>query len=84
MRRCEDATLADLDRATARGHVDLESLKRDSGLATGPCQGKGCLSTGAAHLAARGGGARLPITLRAPVHPVPLSVLAGLAALARG
>lgn len=79
--RCEDVTLDDLDRSIDQGHRDLESLKRHSGLSTGLCQGKGCLAIGARHLAARGLAVELPTTPRPPVHPAPLALLAGLAAL---
>lgn len=40
--RCEDVTLADLEHALAAGHVDIEEIKRYTGLGTGPCQGKEC------------------------------------------
>jgi NAD(P)H-nitrite reductase large subunit len=80
--RCEDVTLHDLDDAIARGHTDIESLKRYTGFATGWCQGKGCVALCAAHLAARGGSAALPITPRPPATPIALGELAGLADVA--
>ncbi len=80
--RCEDVTLRDLDDAVARGHTDLESLKRYTGLGTGWCQGKGCVALSAELLVARGGSAALPITPRPPIHPLPFGHLAGLASLA--
>jgi NAD(P)H-nitrite reductase large subunit len=80
--RCEDVTLRDLDDAIARGHSDIESLKRYTGFGTGWCQGKGCVALCARLLVERGGSAALPITPRPPVRPIPLGDLAGLAAVA--
>ena len=42
--RCEDVTLHELEDAVARGHDDIESLKRYTGFGTGWCQGKGCVA----------------------------------------
>jgi NAD(P)H-nitrite reductase large subunit len=81
--RCEDVTLHDLDDAVARGHTDIESLKRYTGFGTGWCQGKGCVALCARLLVERGGSAALPITPRPPVHPIELRHLAGLARVAR-
>lgn len=80
--RCEDVTLHDLEDAIARGHTDIESLKRYTGFGTGWCQGKWCVALCARLLVDRGGSAALPITPRPPVHPVALGDLAGLAAIA--
>jgi hypothetical protein len=66
----------------ARGHTDIESLKRYTGFGTGWCQGKGCVALCAQLLIERGGSAALPITPRPPVHPLALAQLAGLAAVA--
>lgn len=41
--RCEDVTLGDLEQAMADGYLDIEEVKRFTGLGTGPCQGKECL-----------------------------------------
>ncbi|HTQ47198.1 MAG TPA: (2Fe-2S)-binding protein [Polyangiaceae bacterium] len=80
--RCEDVTLHDLEDAIARGHSDLESLKRYTGFGTGWCQGKWCVALCARLLVERGGSAALPITPRPPIHPIPLADLAGLAEVA--
>jgi NAD(P)H-nitrite reductase large subunit len=80
--RCEDVTLNDLEDAIARGHTDIESLKRYTGFGTGWCQGKWCVALCARLLVARGGSAALPITPRPPVRPVRLGDLAGLARVA--
>ena len=40
---CEDVTAAELEDAVGQGYGDVESMKRYTGLGTGPCQGKSCL-----------------------------------------
>ena len=80
--RCEDVTLHELDDAIARGHTDIESLKRYTGFGTGFCQGKSCVAVCAKLLVERGGVAPLPFTPRPPFHPLSLATLAGLAELA--
>ena len=80
--RCEDVTLHELELAIARGHDDLESLKRYTGFGTGWCQGKSCVALCARVLAERGGSAAMPITPRPPFHPLMLADLAGLADVA--
>ena len=80
--RCEDVTLHELEDAIARGHNDIESLKRYTGFGTGWCQGKSCVALCARELAARRGTATLPITPRPPLHPLRLGDLAGLADVA--
>ncbi len=40
---CEDVIEEELRHAVEEGYQDIESLKRYTGLATGPCQGKACL-----------------------------------------
>lgn len=77
--RCEDVTLHELEDAIARGHDDIESLKRYTGFGTGWCQGKGCVALCARLLTEAGGDAKLPITPRPPIHPLRLADLAGLA-----
>ena len=80
--RCEDVTLHELEEAIARGHDDIESLKRYTGFGTGWCQGKSCVALCARLLVERGGSAELPITPRPPLHPLRLADLAGLASVA--
>lgn len=80
--RCEDVTLHEVEEAIARGHDDLESLKRYTGFGTGWCQGKHCVALCARLLAERGGSAAMPITPRPPFHPLRLADLAGLADVA--
>ena len=78
--RCEDVTLADVQRAVALGYADVEEVKRYTGFGTGPCQGKECLVAVAAAVAAAAGRdpAQLqPFTSRPPIVPTELGVLAG-------
>ena len=78
---CLDLTRADLERAVREGFRDPETLKRYTACFMGPCQGKSCLDTVVELLAERVGAdpQSLPRpTLRAPVHPVRLGLLAGL------
>lgn len=77
--RCEDITLPELEECLAKGHHDVESVKRYTGLATGPCQGKSCLPL-CLDVMARTLGldpSELSLTrLRPPVAPVALGTLA--------
>ncbi len=81
--RCEDVTLHELEDAVARGHDDIESLKRYTGFGTGWCQGKGCVALCARLLVERGGTATMPFRPRPPYHPLRLADLAGLAEVAQ-
>ncbi len=80
---CEDVTRGDVERAIARGHTDMESLKRYTGLGTGICQGRGCLARAAQLLtrAGYGGHTLAPTSARPPLWPVPLAALAAGASL---
>jgi len=49
--RCEDVTLDDFRAAYREGFTEMESLKRYTGVGTGFCQGKGCLSESVFELA---------------------------------
>ncbi|HEU4383731.1 MAG TPA: FAD-dependent oxidoreductase [Anaeromyxobacteraceae bacterium] len=77
---CEDVTLDDVRRAFALGHRDLESVKRYTGLGTGPCQGKSCLALAARELLRLGAthGEAAPFTARPPLHPTALAALASV------
>ena len=80
--RCEDVTLTELEDAIARGHRDLESLKRYTGFGTGPCQGKECVALLCRLLIERGvldPAAAQPFTARPPVEPVTFATLAAAA-----
>ncbi len=79
--RCEDVTLHEFQQAFREGFTELESLKRYTGLGTGFCQGKGCLSEAAAELALL---RELPAdqirltTIRPPAEPLTFAQLAAL------
>ena len=77
---CEDVTLAEVRRAFALGHRDLESVKRYTGLGTGPCQGKSCLPVAIRELMRLGAtqGEATPFTARPPTRPVALGALAAI------
>jgi sarcosine oxidase subunit beta len=77
---CEDVTVEDVRRAFEAGHRDLESVKRYTGLGTGPCQGKSCLAAVARELLRLGAtpGEVAPFTVRPPLHPTPLAALAAM------
>jgi len=79
--RCEDVTLQEFRQAYQEGFTEMESLKRYTGLGTGFCQGKGCLSEAASELADLRG---LPpqeirlTTIRPPAEPLTFAQLASL------
>ena len=87
--RCEDVTLPDVHEAIEKGYLDIEELKRYTGLGTGPCQGRECLVPAcqllqAARLLDPGRPLRQPeaprtdhpFTVRPPIYPVSLGSLA--------
>lgn len=77
---CQDITEGEIRDAIKRGYNDIESLKRYTGAATGPCQGKICLTHIIAMLAMELGKSPEELgmpTQRPPIKPIPLSVLAG-------
>ena len=76
---CEDVTLADVEQAIGLGYLDIDEVKRFTGLGTGPCQGKECLAVVALELAKLTGQppeAIPPFTSRPPLSPTPLKLLA--------
>ena len=77
---CEDVTLEEVRSAFAAGHRDIESVKRYTGLGTGPCQGKSCLALVTSELLRLGAapGEAEPFTARPPAEPVTLAALASL------
>ena len=79
--RCEDVTLVEFHKAFRDGFQEMESLKRFTGVGTGFCQGKGCLSEAAVELASLRGVApsEIPLTnIRPPIHPLTFGELATL------
>lgn len=77
---CEDVTPRDIRRAFELGYRDLESVKRYTGVGTGPCQGKSCLAMAIRELLRLGATPAevVPFTVRPPLLPVPLGALASL------
>lgn len=79
--RCEDVTLEEFREAFREGFTELESLKRYTGVGTGFCQGKSCLSESACELVELRGVASDQIKLtniRPPAEPMTFGQLAGL------
>ena len=79
--RCEDVTLEEFREAYREGFNEFESLKRYTGVGTGFCQGKGCLSESALELAQlRGVPPRevRPTNIRPPAEPLTFAELAAL------
>jgi sarcosine oxidase subunit beta len=79
--RCEDVTLEEFQEAYREGFTEMESLKRYTGVGTGFCQGKGCLSESANELAQLRGLASTEVRLtniRPPAEPVTFAQLAAL------
>ena len=77
--RCEDVTRSELDHAIELGLHEVEELKRYTGLGTGPCQGKECISVLVSILVDRGLAdpqTVQPFTARPPTEPVTLGALA--------
>ena len=80
--RCEDVTRSELDHAIELGLHEVEELKRYTGLGTGPCQGKECMSVLVSILVERGladPATVQPFTARPPTEPVTLGALADAA-----
>ncbi len=78
---CEDVTVHEIDAAIAQGYGDIESLKRYTGLGTGPCQGKSCAAAAMRICAERRvvpPEAQVPFRSRPPQAPTPLATYAGL------
>ncbi|MEM3684535.1 MAG: 2Fe-2S iron-sulfur cluster-binding protein [Conexivisphaerales archaeon] len=72
---CEDVSVKEIVGAIKGGYVDIENLKRYTGVATGPCQGKQCALTVAEILSLMGTGPFFT-TVRQPYMPVAVSMLA--------
>ena len=85
--RCEDVTVTEFQEAYREGFSELESLKRYTGVGTGFCQGKGCLSEAAQELARLRNippGEVRPTNIRPPAEPLTFAQLAGLPVPAAG
>jgi sarcosine oxidase subunit alpha len=73
---CEDVRVRDVRQAIADGYDDIELIKRHTGAATGPCQGKLCHANLLQCVSRDGVEARLP-TQRPLVRPVTFAQFAG-------
>jgi sarcosine oxidase subunit alpha len=77
---CMDETSRDATAAIGEGFDSMELMKRATGIAMGPCQGKACL-VGSQRLCATATGGSFaetaPTTARPPWSPVELGTLAG-------
>ena len=78
---CEDVRVRDVRAAIADGYRDVELIKRHTGAATGPCQGKLCHGALLGCTADAGLEVRIP-TPRPLVRPVAIADLAGAGACA--
>lgn len=77
--RCEDVTIAEVERTLAGGLTTVEEIKRYTGLGTGPCQGKECVPVLCRLLIARGAltpAQAQPFTARPPIEAVTFATLA--------
>ena len=78
---CEDVSVHDVEAAIAHGFGDIESLKRYTGLGTGPCQGKSC-EAGAMRICQQQKAvppeAQVPFRARPPQLPTALAEYAGV------
>jgi sarcosine oxidase subunit beta len=77
--RCEDVTLKEIEHAIDLGLTSIEDIKRYTGLGTGPCQGKECMSAISRLLVTRGlipAEKLRPFTARPPTEPVTFAALA--------
>ncbi len=74
--RCHDVTESDIRAAIKSGYDDLETLKRITGVTTGHCQGKTCLSITMGILREMTGKPVESTTkIRPPIDPVTLGSL---------
>jgi len=77
--RCEERSMGDLETLIADGTGDPNIVRALSRIGMGRCQGRNCASNVAATIARRTGRAIeeiAPLSVRAPVKPVPVAALA--------
>ena len=80
--RCEDVSVGEIEHAIAQGLETIEEIKRYTGLGTGPCQGKECMTPISKLLHQRGlvsSETLRPFTARPPAAPVTFGALATVA-----
>ena len=76
--RCEETTAGDLLKAIQMKHLNLNAIKKRTRLGMGPCQGKTCEAI-TVEMGLRAG---VPLselenlTIRPPITPIPMSVMA--------
>ena len=67
--RCEEVTLAEVERAIDEGYTTLEELKRHLRIGMGPCQGRTCLPLVARILARKTGQPLEQVFARVSIRP---------------
>ena len=81
--RCENVSRATLEAALAEGNVSIGTLKRQTRLGMGPCQGRYCAPVAAAMIAERDGTPADEFSLfapRVPLKPMRIADIIGPAA----
>jgi bacterioferritin-associated ferredoxin len=74
--RCHDVTEDDIIAAIESGYDDIESIKRITGITTGHCQGKTCLTLALGILYEHKKDAPMISTkIRSPIDPITLGAL---------
>lgn len=74
--RCHDVTESDIESAIDASYDDFETLKRITGVTTGHCQGKTCMTLTIAILERKTGRKiRDTTTIRPPIDPITLGSL---------
>jgi pyruvate/2-oxoglutarate dehydrogenase complex dihydrolipoamide dehydrogenase (E3) component len=77
--RCEEVTFSQVQGAIAEGATDLHQVKLATRAGMGYCQGRFCSALIAPLIAEATGqslSGLLPFTVRPPIHPIPLDILA--------
>lgn len=78
--RCEEVEIEEIREWIARGYDTFDELKRELRVGMGPCQGRGCRDIILRELAKATGrpiSELNPGTIRPPVKPIKISLLAG-------
>ena len=77
--RCEEIEIDEIRKWIAAGYTEFDELKRMLRVGMGPCQGRGCRATilrEPAKATGRHGADIAPGTIRPPVKPIKISLLA--------
>ena len=78
--RCEEIEIDEIRKWIAAGYTEFDELKRVLRVGMGPCQGRGCRDIILRELAKATGRSVADIapgTIRPPVKPIKISLLAG-------